>query len=319
MMQREPGLSNVITINHGVDTDSFYPMPEEQRSVVRQQFGDENTFIVGCVARNQPRKGLPRLFKTARLFINPWTNCEDCGETVMQKLDKCQVCGSENVMHGEGKDNVRFYFHMALKDCGWDIYELIKRFNLEGRVAYPKGLEIGRGVTTEKLNELMNAFDVFTLPTTGEGWGLPILEALSVGIPSVVTNYSAHVDFCQGVAGLVDVAEFICEPMTNIERAYVDVYDYCMRLDSLYYDDADLFYKKWGKHLALTHPEILERRPQTGREMRENMSKASRERALEYRWDRINDEWVELINKVLDYDPSTVKVERKTDYAMEEV
>lgn len=37
--------------------------------------------------------------------------------------------------------------------------------------------------------------DVFVLPTRGEGWGLPYLEAMASGLPVIATGWSAHLDF----------------------------------------------------------------------------------------------------------------------------
>ena|SRR5579871_1320975 len=59
-----------------------------------------------------------------------------------------------------------------------------------------------------RLPELYCACDVMVLPTKAEGWGLPILEALSCGIPVIATNYSAHTEFLTDDNGyLIDVAE----------------------------------------------------------------------------------------------------------------
>jgi len=166
---RSPDMNNIIKINHGVDLDTFKPLDEEGKTQAKRMFGAGTNFIIGCVARNQPRKNLPRLFKTASLFLSEWTSCESCGELEFSNIEKCEVCGSEELFHGDEKKDARFYMHMALNDCGWDIYELIDRFNLKGKIAYPKGLQIGKGVEVSKLAEIMAAFDVFTLPTSGEG------------------------------------------------------------------------------------------------------------------------------------------------------
>ena len=32
--------------------------------------------------------------------------------------------------------------------------------------------------------------DAFVMPTRGEGWGLPICEAMAMGLPVVATNFS---------------------------------------------------------------------------------------------------------------------------------
>eukprot|EP01105_Mastigella_eilhardi_P022825 TRINITY_DN5681_c0_g1_i4.p2 TRINITY_DN5681_c0_g1~~TRINITY_DN5681_c0_g1_i4.p2 ORF type:complete len:136 (-),score=31.59 TRINITY_DN5681_c0_g1_i4:63-470(-) len=44
---------------------------------------------------------------------------------------------------------------------------------------------------------LYRAADAFVLPTRGEGWGLPIMEAMAMGLPVIATNYS-------GCTALVD-------------------------------------------------------------------------------------------------------------------
>lgn len=315
--QRKADL-DINVINHGVDLDVFKPLEDDIISIVKDQFGGQDLFIVGCVARNQPRKNLERLFKTSRLFLNPYTMCNECGTVVLSKAPVCPDCGSKNLDFGDSKEDVRFYFHMALKDCGWDVLELIERFNLQGKVAYPKGLQIGRGVEAARLNEIMNAFDVFTLPTSGEGWGLPILEAMSCGLPCLVTGYSALMDFAKGATELIEVSEFISEPLTNIERAYVDLYDYAMKLDRMYYDDTEVFLRKWGKYLeehgVQNDPTIL-----TGKKFRDHLGKLARERAEHYDWNNITKEWINLINHVLDYTPGSVKERVSGSYETEEL
>lgn len=42
---------------------------------------------------------------------------------------------------------------------------------------------------------LYNQAHIFVLPTYGEGFGLPILEAMATGCPTIATNYGGHLDF----------------------------------------------------------------------------------------------------------------------------
>ncbi|MEF3274045.1 MAG: glycosyltransferase [Chloroflexus sp.] len=45
------------------------------------------------------------------------------------------------------------------------------------------------------LGALYRSADCFVLVTRGEGWGLPILEAMACGIPVIATNWSAQTEF----------------------------------------------------------------------------------------------------------------------------
>jgi len=66
------------------------------------------------------------------------------------------------------------------------------------------GLREGRGRIIFSINEMVPAHqlgavyrsaDCFILPTRGEGWGLPILEAMACGLPVIATSWSAQTDF----------------------------------------------------------------------------------------------------------------------------
>lgn len=46
-----------------------------------------------------------------------------------------------------------------------------------------------------EIGVLYRSADCFVLPTRGEGWGMPILEAMACGLPVIATNWSAQTDF----------------------------------------------------------------------------------------------------------------------------
>lgn len=45
-------------------------------------------------------------------------------------------------------------------------------------------------VAAESLEQLYQQADVFVLPTRGEAWGLPVIEAMASGMPTIATQYS---------------------------------------------------------------------------------------------------------------------------------
>ena len=50
-------------------------------------------------------------------------------------------------------------------------------------------------ITREGMRDLYAHSDAFVLPTRGEGWGLPIAEAMSMGLPAIATNSSGPTAF----------------------------------------------------------------------------------------------------------------------------
>ncbi len=61
---------------------------------------------------------------------------------------------------------------------------------------YPNVLLIQDDLTSEELKALMMACDALVAPSRGEGFGLPLAEAMMSGLPVVATAYGGHMDFC---------------------------------------------------------------------------------------------------------------------------
>ena len=70
------------------------------------------------------------------------------------------------------------------------------------RLAWLGGVELSR----RELRALYAAVDCFALPTRGEGWGLPVHEALAMALPTVVTGVAGPRDITggNGTAWLLD-------------------------------------------------------------------------------------------------------------------
>lgn len=54
---------------------------------------------------------------------------------------------------------------------------------------------LGRQISTADLPRLYASADAYVLPSRGEGWGRPYLEAMACGIPTVGTGWSGNCDF----------------------------------------------------------------------------------------------------------------------------
>jgi glycosyltransferase involved in cell wall biosynthesis len=84
---------------------------------------------------------------------------------------------------------------------GYDLVTLLHRYRLEGRADLSgPGFDVARPLADEQVNRLYNLCDVTVLPSTGEGFGLPIIESLAAGVPVVATDYSACPSWCAGAA-----------------------------------------------------------------------------------------------------------------------
>lgn len=64
-----------------------------------------------------------------------------------------------------------------------------------GKTSGPPIILLPALMTPDDLARLYAAADCFVLPTRGEGWNMTALEAMACGVPTICTNWSAHLDF----------------------------------------------------------------------------------------------------------------------------
>lgn len=260
-------------IYHGVDTNTYKP-DKELRELTRKNMNiSEDEFLIGYVGRNQPRKQIPSLFKAFSLFVKQHAECGKTKKYWITNKDEFYInefIYPANEMpylnaskadpkispfsgkrdgntHYPENNKIKLYLHCAFEDVGWNIEEQFHRYRLMNKVVSRSGMEAGLGVPENEMNGIYNAFDMFTLPTIGEGFGLPILEAMSCGIPLCVTNYSAHPEWCAEAGPLINPKIMYTEPLTNIERALVDINHYAHCIHEIY--TASSFKRdKWSKN-----------------------------------------------------------------------
>ncbi len=69
-----------------------------------------------------------------------------------------------------------------------------------------------RGFLDEtSLSALYARTDVFLFPSMGEGWGLPLIEALASGTPALCTHWSGQTEYLRGIEDLTWPVPFVLE------------------------------------------------------------------------------------------------------------
>jgi glycosyltransferase involved in cell wall biosynthesis len=146
----------IITyVPHGINEKQFYPIEnqDELKETKKKLFGDkEFDFTIFFNSRNIRRKCISDLMAAHKLFLDSLPK---------EKADKVAL-----VLHTQPVDN-----------NGTDLYavrELL--FGKNSNVFFSDGR-----IETPELNRLYNIGDVTVLPTSNEGWGLALTEAMMAG------------------------------------------------------------------------------------------------------------------------------------------
>jgi len=171
----------VFVVYEGVDTAFFRPqsrVPAKGGFIsgggvqsVKSKYKIEDPYIL-FVGTVQPRKNLRMLIKAFSLLVH----------------------SSQFTVDGEVKSVNRELTTVNLQlviagKLGWDYKEILdapKKFGVE------KQIKFLRYVDREDLPTLYSGARVFAFPSLFEGFGLPILEALSCGCPVVASDIPPH-------------------------------------------------------------------------------------------------------------------------------
>ena len=101
---------------------------------------------------------------------------------------------------------------------GWFLRDLAQEYGIAD-----KFLLFERGMPFKELWSLYAASDVFLLTSKAEGLGLPLLEAMAVGVPCIGTNCTAIAEVLGDDRGLlIDVDYVHRDPFGNGRRYFAD-------------------------------------------------------------------------------------------------
>jgi glycosyltransferase involved in cell wall biosynthesis len=174
-LQREK--INSVYIPHGVQTEVFKPL--DRAKCRKLWFLGEDEFVVGIVAMNRARKMIPRMFRGYKRFreLNP-----DVKSHLMLWTDVYPSRYPEEAL--------------GVSDVGSNLLPEIMALGLGEDIRWPAEESIMQGIP-EWTNEndwnmvtLYNTMDCLLLCSGGEGFGLPLIEAQSCGMPVVTTDYA---------------------------------------------------------------------------------------------------------------------------------
>jgi len=219
---KEMGYEHIKTLRGSLDTNNFFKIPDENKSLLRRSNGiDDDTFVIGFVFRNQLRKSVPNLLdgfkkfkkdhpKSKLLLHTHWSEGWDIKRLIDEKSINindvlttyfCSSCNRYKVKPFSGQEN-------QCPFCGE------KKLNTTNTKD---------GVSESQLNEVYNLMDVYCHPFTSGGQEIPVQEAKLTELITLVTDYSCGEDSCSEESGGLPLSwHEYREPGTQFIKASTD-------------------------------------------------------------------------------------------------
>lgn len=152
-------------IPHTVPTDI---MKKHDKAKMKKVLGlDEDTFLFGMVAANKdnpPRKSF---------------------QEVMEAFAKFHKKHPKSAL----------YMHTVIKtDKGFPIDMFAKKLGIEEAILHPDIYELQYLINQEQMGKIYSSFDCLLAPSLNEGFGVPLIEAQTCGVPVITNDYTAMRD-----------------------------------------------------------------------------------------------------------------------------
>lgn len=178
-------------IHHGVDTEIFHPLSEEERTYCRQKYWhvDDDTFVLINVNRNTIRKDVAKTILAFSEFK------KEVPKSILY-LNMRMIDGSSSYL-------------LDLTTC-------IKELNLNPKtdVIFPTKFNPMTGFDEKILNQFYSSADAYITTHLGEGWGLTVVESLAAGTPVIAPNNTSMPEIL-GDYGYM----YPCKEMTYLDAA----------------------------------------------------------------------------------------------------
>ena len=185
----------------GLDIESWARVEPEQKSKLRTSFGfDDDTFVVLTVADNQERKNLVAAMDMFKEFA---------------------------------KDKENVHYVMVTREhnpVGWKLRDYAQEIGISDKL-----MIFERGMSHRDLWVTYVISDIFLLTSKAEGLGMPLLEAMAVGIPCVATNCTGMAELLSAGRGMLLDYEFTHrDPFGNGFRYWVNIRSGIEMLNQIY-------------------------------------------------------------------------------------
>ena len=206
----------------GVNLDAWVMPTEEEKKKLREEMGiKEDEFVVMTVADNQERKNLSRSMQIFAGFAKKVPN------------SRYILVTRENAFVG-----------WKLRDLG-QVFKINNKFNI-----------YERGISFAELWNLYAISNAFLLTSKAEGLGMPLLESMAMGIPSLATNCTGMAELLGDGRGLLIDHEhqnhpelIYIDPFGNGHRYFADLKDGIKKLMAIFSGDNSEMIKKSREYI----------------------------------------------------------------------
>lgn len=200
---KSKGIESAEHIEVGVDTDFWRKRTQAEKDGFREGLGiPKDSFVILTVADNQERKNLSKSLE------------------IVSKFKKVTGCKLRYLLVTREKSPV-----------GWKLRDLAMEYDVS-----PELMIFERGMSQEALWGIFAASDAFLLTSKGEGLGMPVLEAMSVGVPVVASGVGALTEHLTDGRGFLLGSEYdgYRDPWGNEKRFFASTKDGITALDSIW-------------------------------------------------------------------------------------
>ncbi len=215
------GLESTLILE-ATDIDIFKPMDKIE---MRKALGiPEDIFLFGMVAANKdnpPRKGFQHVLDAFKIF------------------------------HEKHPKSGIFFQTLLQQDGGFPIQEYANYLEIPGAIYFPPPYQMMYQSPHPVIARIVNSFDCLLNPSSSEGFGLPIIEAQSCGVPVIVNNFTSMPELVvPGVTGE------ICEhehPRWSPLRAYIanpDVNSLLEKMEIIFSKGREAMSKDCREHIV---------------------------------------------------------------------